>query len=343
MAQDLKIMNVDYQINRPVKKILNIKNHIENENQINDSITNFLTTELISTKDNNLPIAELFHPRRVNPDLKQIPEKLYRIIDIAKEKNESIIFKPIKQNNPIIKDINQPLIYIDEIDKIPHEISRRPKKLLDKINNTDKMRDSNDIKLINENYEFIIDIKKKKNIPDIINKYEPNLSLIKFDSDVYKEIKKLRNKEKYIIIEDTNENISPLINEEISFNEEFPNNPIKRNIINPSIKEDEMNNLPMQKLKIKKDKINIYDKFDTSSDNINLKNANFSLSENTKTNYIPKLNSYISNLNPIQIDLIPKKYKYQEKLNEIKSLKINKDYIIDKSHHFNDNLKIKIK
>ena len=134
LAQDLKIMNVDYQINRPAKNILNIKNHIENENQINDSIINFLTTELISTKDNNLPKEELIHPGRVNPDLKQIPEKLYRIIDITKEKNESILFKQIKQNNPIIKDIAQPLIYTDEIDKIPHEISIRPKKLLHKIN-----------------------------------------------------------------------------------------------------------------------------------------------------------------------------------------------------------------
>ena len=97
-----------------------------------------------------------------------------------------------------------------------------------------------------------------------------------------------------------------------------------------------LNQIP-EKIK-EPNKIELSDKIDISPDNINLYKDKFVLSTDKKIINIPKLNSYCSYLNPVEINLKYKKCFYQEKPKEKKKLEIKLNYIIKNKPDYKDKL-----
>ena len=340
-----KIINVDYQLYIPTKSLgeqqFNIQNTIVNEKLINN-IIHILPIEKISNKDNDIINNIINIPHKINPALNQKPEKIYKIKEIPSENDSETIFNKIRPNNPIIRQVNNTLIFIDNLIDNSDEITKRPKIKLDKINTVDKIKDSNELDLINSDYDYRLNIKENKNDINIINKLDANLQLINISAQDIKQIKKFRNKNKFKILENTNENIIneriSSLDKEISFNQNDPNKILKRNIINPLIKEDEINNIEnIKNFKPKINKNNINDKI--KLEDINISNI-ISYENNINNNNLKLIPNIIEKnenilLNPIKINLFKFKNKYclldekpQEKkdVNEIQNNYINIKY-----------------
>ena len=238
-------------------------------------------------------------------------------------------------NNPLTKKLNPPFIYIDIKNDISDEITKKPRRKMDKINIDDKLSISNNSDLLNTNYIHEIIIKKNNKFPKVINKFDMNLPLIKISK---KNIEKLRNKNNIKIIENTNDNLInkniSSFNEEIIFNQTVPNNVKRRNIINPLIEKDEINCVEnIKNLKNRKNKINIIDKIEVKDLNIkNNKTYDYSISKNN-LKLIPKIitNEKENQLSPVKIDLFKFGNKYclvNENSREKKDInEITKDFL----------------
>ena len=313
LEEKLNILNVDYQLNIPTK--INLINKLR-------------------AKNPKIKIDK-FKDIKIRDWLKQKSKNNYKVIDIPSELNDEIIFEQIVPNNPIIKNGNTPLIFIDSLNDNSDAINKKPKKLLDKINATDKLNISNNLDIINTDYDYKINIKQRKNIPNIINKVDINLPLIKI------------KKKRIININDDiiNGNIITLGNKEMLFSQIKQNNIKKRNIIPISIKADELNNIgDIKNLKIKNEKINMNDII--SLKNIEIKEENNKLYEYKKSfnnlDLIPAIitkNESLS-LKPLEIDIFNYKDKLLVKENpkEIKdNINIEKNYMILEYHYKKEN------
>ena len=313
LEEKLNILNVDYQLNIPTK--INLINKLR-------------------AKNPKIKL-EKFKDIKIRDWLKQKSKNNYKVIDIPSELNDEIIFEQIVPNNPIIKNGNTPLIFIDSLNDNSDAINKKPKKLLDKINATDKLNISNNLDIINTDYDYKINIKQRKNIPNIINKVDINLPLIKI------------KKKRIININDDiiNGNIITLGNKEMLFSQIKQNNIKKRNIIPISIKADELNNIgDIKNLKIKNEKINMNDII--SLKNIEIKEENNKLYEYKKSfnnlDLIPAIitkNESLS-LKPLEIDIFNYKDKLLVKENpkEIKdNINIEKNYMILEYHYKKEN------
>ena len=313
LEEKLNILNVDYQLNIPTK--INLINKLR-------------------AKNPKIKIDK-FKDIKIRDWLKQKSKNNYKVIDIPSELNDEIIFEQIVPNNPIIKNGNTPLIFIDSLNDNSDAINKKPKKILDKINATDKLNISNNLDIINTDYDYKINIKQKKNIPNIINKVDINLPLIKI------------KKKRIININDDiiNGNIITLGNKEMLFSQIKQNNIKKRNIIPISIKADELNNIgDIKNLKIKNEKINMNDII--SLKNIEIKEENNKLYEYKKSfnnlDLIPAIitkNESLS-LKPLEIDIFNYKDKLLVKENpkEIKdNINIEKNYMILEYHYKKEN------
>ena len=313
LEEKLNILNVDYQLNIPTK--INLINKLR-------------------AKNPKIKIDK-FKDIKIRDWLKQKSKNNYKVIDIPSELNDEIIFEQIVPNNPIIKNGNTPLIFIDSLNDNSDAINKKPKKILDKINATDKLNISNNLDIINTDYDYKINIKQRKNIPNIINKVDINLPLIKI------------KKKRIININDDiiNGNIITLGNKEMLFSQIKQNNIKKRNIIPISIKADELNNIgDIKNLKIKNEKINMNDII--SLKNIEIKEENNKLYEYKKSfnnlDLIPAIitkNESLS-LKPLEIDIFNYKDKLLVKENpkEIKdNINIEKNYMILEYHYKKEN------
>ena len=313
LEEKLNILNVDYQLNIPTK--INLINKLRAKNP-----------KIKMDKFKDIKIRDW---------LKQKSKNNYKVIDIPSELNDEIIFEQIVPNNPIIKNGNTPLIFIDSLNDNSDAINKKPKKILDKINATDKLNISNNLDIINTDYDYKINIKQRKNIPNIINKVDINLPLIKI------------KKKRIININDDiiNGNIITLGNKEMLFSQIKQNNIKKRNIIPISIKADELNNIgDIKNLKIKNEKINMNDII--SLKNIEIKEENNKLYEYKKSfnnlDLIPAIitkNESLS-LKPLEIDIFNYKDKLLVKENpkEIKdNINIEKNYMILEYHYKKEN------
>ena len=313
LEEKLNILNVDYQLNIPTK--INLINKLR-------------------AKNPKIKIDK-FKDIKIRDWLKQKSKNNYKVIDIPSELNDEIIFEQIVPNNPIIKNGNTPLIFIDSLNDNSDAINKKPKKILDKINATDKLNISNNLDIINTDYDYKINIKQRKNIPNIINKVDINLPLIKI------------KKKRIININDDiiNGNIITLGNKEMLFSQIKQNNIKKRNIIPISIKADELNNIgDIKNLKIKNEKINMNDII--SLKNIEIKEENNKLYEYKKSfnnlDLIPAIitkNESLS-LKPLEIDIFNYKDKLSVKENpkEIKdNINIEKNYMILEYHYKKEN------
>ena len=316
LEEKLNILNVDYQLNIPTK--INLINKLR-------------------AKNPKIKIDK-FKDIKIRDWLKQKSKNNYKVIDIPSELNDEIIFEQIVPNNPIIKNGNTPLIFIDSLNDNSDAINKKPKKLLDKINATDKLNISNNLDIINTDYDYKINIKQRKNIPNIINKVDINLPLIKI------------KKKRIININDDiiNGNIITLGNKEMLFSQikqNKQNNIKKRNIIPISIKADELNNIgDIKNLKIKNEKINMNDII--SLKNIEIKEENNKFYEYKKSfnnlDLIPAIitkNESLS-LKPLEIDIFNYKDKLLVKENpkEIKdNINIEKNYMILEYHYKKEN------
>ena len=348
--EKLKILDFDYIINISEKnkfeKQNNNLNIIENENLINDSIKDVLEKENQIILNNNKLKKEVIINDNISPTLSQKPEKKYKIIDIPKENNDEIIIEKIVPNNPINKIINQPFVYIDIINDNYDEIQKKPKIKMDKINTIDKIDISNNLDLINTDYNYNLNIKKNINIPNIISQLNNNLSLI---SNISKN-SRLRNKNKAINIDENiiNEKLLTSDKKEIFCYQIIPNNIKRRNIIPSFIQKDELNNIEnIKNLNNKINKINITDEIKINDINMNIqKNNNYEYKKpNNKNNLIiiPEITTKNkeTSLNPIEIDIFKFKDKYcltNEILKErYEPMKIKKDYINIKNRYKNRN------
>ena len=313
LEEKLNILNVDYQLNIPTK--INLINKLR-------------------AKNPKIKL-EKFKDIKIRDWLKQKSKNNYKVIDIPSELNDEIIFEQIVPNNPIIKNGNTPLIFIDSLNDNSDAKNKKPKKLLDKINATDKLNISNNLDIINTDYDYKINIKQRKNIPNIINKVDINLPLIKIKK------KRIININEDII----NGNIITLGNKEMLFSQIKQNNIKKRNIIPISIKADELNNIgDIKNLKIKNEKINMNDII--SLKNIEIKEENNKLYEYKKSfnnlDLIPAIitkNESLS-LKPLEIDIFNYKDKLLVKENpkEIKdNINIEKNYMILEYHYKKEN------
>ena len=313
LEEKLNILNVDYQLNIPTK--INLINKLR-------------------AKNPKIKL-EKFKDIKIRDWLKQKSKNNYKVIDIPSELNDEIIFEQIVPNNPIIKNGNTPLIFIDSLNDNSDAINKKPKKILDKINATDKLNISNNLDIINTDYDYKINIKQRKNIPNIINKVDINLPLIKI------------KKKRIININDDiiNGNIITLGNKEMLFSQIKQNNIKKRNIIPISIKADELNNIgDIKNLKIKNEKINMNDII--SLKNIEIKEENNKLYEYKKSfnnlDLIPAIitkNESLS-LKPLEIDIFNYKDKLlvEENPKEIKdNINIEKNYMILEYHYKKEN------
>ena len=313
LEEKLNILNVDYQLNIPTK--INLINKLR-------------------AKNPKIKIDK-FKDIKIRDWLKQKSKNNYKVIDIPSELNDEIIFEQIVPNNPIIKNGNTPLIFIDSLNDNSDAINKKPKKILDKINATDKLNISNNLDIINTDYDYKINIKQRKNIPNIINKVDINLPLIKI------------KKKRIININDDiiNGNIITLGNKEMLFSQIKQNNIKKRNIIPISIKADELNNIgDIKNLKIKNEKINMNDII--SLKNIEIKEENNKLYEYKKSfnnlDLIPAIitkNESLS-LKPLEIDIFNYKDKLlvEENPKEIKdNINIEKNYMILEYHYKKEN------
>ena len=313
LEEKLNILNVDYQLNIPTK--INLINKLR-------------------TKNPKIKIDK-FKDIKIRDWLKQKSKNNYKVIDIPSELNDEIIFEQIVPNNPIIKNGNTPLIFIDSLNDNSDAINKKPKKILDKINATDKLNISNNLDIINTDYDYKINIKQRKNIPNIINKVDINLPLIKI------------KKKRIININDDiiNGNIITLGNKEMLYSQIKQNNIKKRNIIPISIKADELNNIgDIKNLKIKNEKINMNDII--SLKNIEIKEENNKLYEYKKSfnnlDLIPAIitkNESLS-LKPLEIYTFNYKDKLLVKENpkEIKdNINIEKNYMILEYHYKKEN------
>ena len=313
LEEKLNILNVDYQLNIPTK--INLINKLR-------------------AKNPKIKIDK-FKDIKIRDWLKQKSKNNYKVIDIPSELNDEIIFEQIVPNNPIIKNGNTPLIFIDSLNDNSDAINKKPKKILDKINATDKLNISNNLDIINTDYDYKINIKQRKNIPNIINKVDINLPLIKI------------KKKRIININDdiNNGNIITLGNKEMLFSQIKQNNIKKRNIIPISIKADELNNIgDIKNLKIKNEKINMNDII--SLKNIEIKEENNKLYEYKKSfnnlDLIPAIitkNESLS-LKPLEIDIFNYKDKLLVKENpkEIEdNINIEKNYMILEYHYKKEN------
>ena len=313
LEEKLNILNVDYQLNIPTK--INLINKLR-------------------AKNPKIKIDK-FKDIKIRDWLKQKSKNNYKVIDIPSELNDEIIFEQIVPNNPIIKNGNTPLIFIDSLNDNSDAINKKPKKILDKINATDKLNISNNLDIINTDYDYKINIKQRKNIPNIINKVDINLPLIKI------------KKKRIININDDiiNGNIITLGNKEMLFSQIKQNNIKKRNIIPISIKADELNNIgDIKNLKIKNEKINMNDII--SLKNIEIKEENNKLYEYKKSfnnlDLIPAIitkNESLS-LKPLEIYTFNYKDKLLVKENpkEIKdNINIEKNYMILEYHYKKEN------
>ena len=351
--EKLKILDFDYIINISEKNKFEKQNNniniIENENLINDSIQDVLEKENQIILNNNKLKKEIIINDNISPTLSQKPEKKYKIIDIPKENNDEIIIEKIVPNNPINKIINQPFVYIDIINDNYDEIQKKPKIKMDKINTIDKIDISNNLDLINTDYNYNLNIKKNINIPNIISRLNNNLSLI---SNISKN-SRLRNKNKAINIDENiiNKKLLTSDKKEIFCYQIIPNNIKRRNIIPSFIQKDELNNIEnIKNLNNKINKINITDEIKINDININIKNNNnYEYKKpNNKNNLIiiPEITTKNkeTSLNPIEIDIFKFKDKYcltNKILKEkYEPMKIQKDYknIKNKYKNRNDNL-----
>ena len=156
----LNIINIDYQLNIPLGKELDkesdIKNTTENTNPFNDTILNILSKEKIPIKDNNILNKEIIPPNIINPSLKQNPERICQIINIPEDKGNEILVEHLPPNNPFTKNFNPPFIYIDIENDNSDEITKKPKRKMDKINIVDTLSVSNNLDLSNTNHEINI-------------------------------------------------------------------------------------------------------------------------------------------------------------------------------------------
>ena len=349
----LNILDFDYIINISEKnkfeKHNNNINIIENENLINDSIQDVLEKENQIILNNNKLKKEIIINDNISPTLSQKPEKKYKIIDIPKENNDEIIIEKIVPNNPINKIINQPFVYIDIINDNYDEIQKKPKIKMDKINTIDKIDISNNLDLINADYNYNLNIKKNINIPNITSQLNNNLSLL---SNISKN-SRLKNKNKAINIDENiiNEKLLTSDKKEIFCYQIIPNNIKRRNIIPSYIQKDELNNIEnIKNLNNKINKINITDEIKINDININIKNNNnYEYKKpNNKNNLIiiPEITTKNkeTSLNPIEIDIFKFKDKYcltNEILKErYEPMKIKKDYINIKNRYKNRNDKL---
>ena len=348
--EKLKILDFDYIINISEKNKFEKQNNniniIENENLINDSIQDVLEKENQIILNNNKLKKEIIINDNISPTLSQKPEKKYKIIDIPKENNDEIIIEKIVPNNPINKIINQPFVYIDIINDNYDEIQKKPKIKMDKINTIDKIDISNNLDLINTDYNYNLNIKKNINIPNIISQLNNNLSLL---SNISKN-SRLRNKNKAINIDENiiNKKLLTSDKKEIFCYQIIPNNIKRRNIIPSFIQKDELNNIEnIKNLNNKINKINITDEIKINDININIKNNNnYEYKKpNNKNNLIiiPEITTKNkeTSLNPIEIDIFKFKDKYcltNEILKErYEPMKIKKDYINIKNRYKNRN------
>ena len=351
--EKLKILDFDYILNISEKNKFEKQNNniniIENENLINDSIQDVLEKENQIILNNNKLKKEIIINDNISPTLSQKPEKKYKIIDIPKENNDEIIIEKIVPNNPINKIINQPFVYIDIINDNYDEIQKKPKIKMDKINTIDKIDISNNLDLINTDYNYNLNIKKNINIPNIISQLNNNLSLI---SNISKN-SRLRNKNKAINIDENiiNKKLLTSDKKEIFCYQIIPNNIKRRNIIPSFIQKDELNNIEnIKNLNNKINKINITDEIKINDININIKNNNnYEYKKpNNKNNLIiiPEITTKNkeTSLNPILIDIFKFKDKYcltNEILKErYEPMKIKKDYINIKNRYKNRNDKL---
>ena len=208
IKEKLNIINLDYQIYLPKgkKQKLDIKNSIENLNIINDNTQKILEKEeekQLIKNNFNIIDKKLNYPDIICPNLKQRPEKTYKIIKIPPEVNDKIKFGHIVPNNPISKNVYPPFVHIDINNNNSDEINKKPKKRFDKVNIVDKINASDNLDLINNDYYYKDNINnvKKINIIPQINLFLPNLKPIEIELPVkkYFNLEKVKDKREFNI------------------------------------------------------------------------------------------------------------------------------------------------
>ena len=369
ISNNLYLINTDYNYNLNIKKNINIPNITSQLNNNLSLLSNISKNSRLKNKNKAINIDEnIINEKLLTSDKKEIfcyqiiPNNIKRrnIIPSFIQKDELNNIENIKNlNNKInkinitdeikINDINiniknnnnyeykkpnnkNNLIIIPEITTKNKETSLNP-ILIDIFKFKDKYCLTNEI--LKERYEPMKIKKDYINIKNIYKNRNDNLPLL-FNNYQLSEINtnKLRQNNINTII--NNETILDDMN--INLENEMINFKNKNNIIPEKLNKYSLNQIP-ELIKTFK-KINLTEKIEISLDNIKLKKTNFILCEHKNIINIPKIDTYCSNLNPIEINLPFKKYLNQENPKEIFNPNLKTDYILNKKYtYFNKEIK----